>query len=97
MTHVCDSTCLPLCKHKQAGDGGIGRRKAHPAVKGDTPREAEYRRTHPDCELVPGCRQKPFLHHVDRRQNRATSRLLMVCPLHHQDIHAGLLDDGRRG
>jgi hypothetical protein len=79
-----------------AGAGGIGRPKAHPAVKGDTPREAAYRRTHPDCELVVGCPNKPILHHVDRRLNRATSRLLMACVPHHDMVHAGLLDDGRR-
>ncbi len=89
---------LPLCTERTAGGmaGGIGRKKAHPAVKGDTPREAAHRRAHRFCEIEECQRLAAHLHHVDRRQNRSTSRLLMVCGIHHAAIHAGTLDDGRR-
>jgi len=88
----CD---LPGCSYRPGP--GMGLRKANPAKRGDTAREAAYRKSHRRCEAAQGCSGFPLhLHHVDRRQNRATSRLLMVCPEHHAAIHAGLLDDGRR-
>jgi len=74
----------------------MGLRKANPAKRGDTAREAAYRKSHPRCFVLECHNLAEHLHHVDRRQNRATSRLLMVCPEHHQAIHAGALDDGRR-
>ena len=90
MSHVCDESCPPLCKHRMAGDGGVGRPKAHPSKVGRTPREQDYARLHQDCELC-GAPTR-HIHHLARRGlggwNRNYSPLQALCPECHLKAHA---------